>query len=339
MWGCSPFHGNYPLDVGSQRRYDPRRKRGCPVTVCVAAICTHYAGEGFSFPVVVGASDRKYTAGDWTYEPNQTKRFAFLGPFENRASAIVAGVAAENLAICTEAQKRALEAGETSIQQLAATFAGAFADYRRAEAERKLLYPLGLTLQTYSQEAYERVESLSAELRRWELEDAALIVGADDDGTVHLYEIDDPGWQECHDAIAFAAIGSGRNHAAAEFMRVQFDRSFSVARTLLLAYRAKKAAEVDPFVGKATDMFVLVPGGANPPSLHDDLYAEVERAHRRLERQEQKTRANADERIEKSVERHLRKQAEAAIEQEGVRRDDEQKRLSSGSEEGEPSEA
>jgi hypothetical protein len=254
--------------------------------------------------------------------------------------ALVAGDAPENIAMCTETHRRITAGDTTLIREIADTYADVFVDYRRKEVERKLLAPLGLTIDTYSNEPPGRVERLERALKLWELEDAALIVGADSEG-VHIYDVSDPGWARCHDAIGFTAIGSGSGHAAAEFMRARFDKRFSVARTLLLAYRAKKAAEVDPFVGSTeTDMFVLAPGAApdQVPGLHADLYAEVQRVHNRLMKQDSTARRKADERIESSVEKHLRNQSETAVEQEGVQEGDgdEPKRLHDGSQEGEP---
>lgn len=286
---------------------------------------------GLTYHMIVGASDRKYTVGDWTYEPSQTKQYVF----SHDAVALIAGDASENLAICHDVSRRLVEAPTTVIREIAEMYADAFADYRRREAERWVLRPIGLTLATYGAESPERVERLEELLRRWKLEDAAIVTGCDSTGA-HIFRVDDPGWATFLDSVAFTAIGSGANHAGAEFMRVGYERSWSVARALLLAYRAKKAAEVDPFVGKATDMFVISLGGTAPPGLSDVLFNEIEKIHAEVIEQNDAARQKADERIEHYVEEFLTEYEEQTLEPKRDEGPIDEEGLHGGSEEGEP---
>src|SRR5260370_1132464 len=99
---------------------------------------------------------------------------------------------------------RSIDSGASEVKTIAEAWAMAFADYRRRQAERSLLAPLGLNLETYRRESPESRASLDDELRRWELEEAAIITGLDGTGA-HLYTVSDPGWASCEDEVRLAA--------------------------------------------------------------------------------------------------------------------------------------
>jgi hypothetical protein len=210
-----------------------------------------------------------------------------------------------------------IASGASGVKTIAEAWAMAFADYRRREAERSLLAPLGLNLETYRREPPESRASLDDELRRWELEEAAIITGLDATGA-HLYTVSDPGWASCEDEVSFAAIGSGSGHAAAEFMRAKYNWTFSVARALLLVYRAKRSSEVDPFVGTDTDIFVIGPGDSASAPVADALFQHIVSIHNETMERQQIAIEEADKTIEKQVAAFLKEQAEKAIEQSGT---------------------
>ncbi len=201
------------------------------MTVCIAVMCKETLPDASELALVVVASDRKYTAGNFTYEPYQTKWYQF----SNDILGLIAGDVSECVAIGNETQRRIgpVIVGQTTVEEVATAHAAAFRDYRRSQAERHLLAPLGLSLASYGLEPAQRVERLDDELRRWRLEDAAIITGVDVSGA-HVWRVEDPGEPTCHDSIGFAAIGSGATHAAAVFMRAQYDRSWPVGRAALL---------------------------------------------------------------------------------------------------------
>jgi hypothetical protein len=304
------------------------------MTVCIAAMCTETMPNGTVVNFVVGASDRKYTAGNFTYEPYQTKWFSF----SNDIVALIAGDAAENLAICRAVFPRVgpVVLGQTLISDIARAHASAFAEYRRQQAETWLLAPLGLSLATLGGEPRERVERIEDELRRWRLDDAVIITGVDGEGA-HIWRVDDPGEATCHDSIGFAAIGSGATHAAAVFMRAKFERSWSIGRAALLTYQAKKAAEVDPYVGHETDMFVLGYGSDYAPGINVDLLAKLEEVHSGLIRDELQVRAVADEGIEDYVEKNIREpQRRQALQQGGDEAQPDESGVHDSAQEGQP---
>jgi len=83
-----------------------------------------------------------------------------------------------------------------------------------------------------------------------------IVTGIDQDGA-HIYLIDDRGSVSCKDSIGFAVIGSGSLHAHSQLMQSRHSSNASYYDTLFLAYMAKKQAELDKYVGKDTDIFVI----------------------------------------------------------------------------------
>lgn len=83
-----------------------------------------------------------------------------------------------------------------------------------------------------------------------------IITGVDETGT-HIYQIDERGVISCKDSIGFAIIGSGDIHSHSQLMRSKYSKESLYYDTLLLMYMAKKQAEIDPWVGSDTDIFVI----------------------------------------------------------------------------------
>jgi hypothetical protein len=140
-----------------------------------------------------------------------------------------------------------------------------FCNEQRRIATDSLLAPYGLTAKDY----IDKQKSMSRQFVRWitsEVEDIrdrfggpALFCGMDDGGA-HIFQCDGNILASC-DSFAFAAIGSGRQHAESQFMLAGHTRSASMAETVLLTYVAKKRSQAAPGVGAQTEMFVIF---ANP---------------------------------------------------------------------------
>ena len=145
------------------------------MTVCIAALAT----DSTLLPLIILVSDRRYTVGGhWTYEPQQTKHYAF----NDHVVALISGTASDCLSMCQRTHQWLGTKPDATVEEIANRFAEEFANYRRTEAERGLLAPIGLTLEQLLSDKRipeSRVTALIDELRRWELEDAALIVGID----------------------------------------------------------------------------------------------------------------------------------------------------------------
>jgi hypothetical protein len=118
---------------------------------------------------------------------------------------------------------------------------------------------------------------------------SVLFCGVDMTGP-HIYMVynDQVG---CYDNIGFASIGIGARHANSQSMFQGHTPQSSVPETLLLAYTAKKRAEVAPGVGTETDIFAIGPQfNSYVESLNPDLRAKLDEEYAKIvavEREEQ----------------------------------------------------
>lgn len=103
------------------------------------------------------------------------------------------------------------------------------------------------------------------------------------------------------DSIGFAAIGVGRGHASSQFMFAAHTRFRPGPETLLLAFSAKKRAEVAPGVGRDTDMFIIGPELGSSKSIGEHVLVSLERIYKTSQKKEQSARKKA----EKSINEYL----------------------------------
>lgn len=231
------------------------------MTVCIAAICKFE-----NLYMIVGASDRMLTAGDIEFEPPQSKIF-LLSHYPHHFVGLTAGEASAQATICTDTLNRVVTNQITNVGEVAQEYGRHFSEYRRTQAERRLLAPLGLNMDALINHNHnlpqECVTRLIHELREEQIGAEAIITGVDQSGA-HIYVIRDPGHVFCHDSVAFSAIGIGAEHAGSQFMFARYTMEWTFPRAMLLTYYAKKRAEVAPGVGLETDMFCIVPGLPSP---------------------------------------------------------------------------
>lgn len=180
-----------------------------------------------------------------------------------------------------------------------------FCNRERRVATNTLLAPYGLTTESY----IDKQRSMSDQFVKWvtdevetirkEIGDPVLFCGIDATGT-HIFWCNGNGLSSC-DAFAFAAIGSGGEHAESQFMLAGHTRLASVAETILLTYVAKKRSEVAPGVGKQTDMFVITPTEAGRFYLMADQIELLDATYRKMEASQKSALARAKQQIEKYV--------------------------------------
>lgn len=239
------------------------------MTVCVAAIAD------YSF--IIGASDRMLTAGDVEFEPETAK----LWRFSPSIFALVAGDMATQAEILKEVNKETQTwiLADTKkwmrVKDVASLYCKKYRELRRDKAEAAILYPLGLTLQSFlgqqSSMHPEQVEKIANQLIEYELPsiEEAIFIGIDHDGPLgptgeeqiytQLYTTERDKLSYLS-SVGFAAIGYGKAHAESQLMFYGHNPKRSFDDTLILTYAAKKRAEVAPGVGKATDMIVIGAG-------------------------------------------------------------------------------
>jgi cellobiose-specific phosphotransferase system component IIB len=106
----------------------------------------------------------------------------------------------------------------------------------------------------------------------------------------------------CADQFAFAAIGTGARHAESQFMLSNYSWSMPNGEALLLAYTAKRSAEVAPGVGEQTDVLVIGPqvGQTNP--LPKELVEKLEIEYQKVASAEKTARKAARDEVSSFIE-------------------------------------
>lgn len=225
---------------------------------------------------------------DIQFEPPQSKLYQFLPS----VVALVAGDPYDQMTIC-EAAARHIHVSPrppTTVGDVAKIYADAFTAHRRRVAETKILVPHGLDANSLMdrQQDFRRevVADLMNRMETCELGVEAIITGVDPDGSAHIFVVTDPGQIACADAIAFASIGTGKQHADSQFMLANHTRHVPWERALLSTYIAKKRAEVSPTVGRThTDLFFV--GGTSTSqyqAIADPIHNAIRRTWEDLER-------------------------------------------------------
>jgi 20S proteasome alpha/beta subunit len=229
------------------------------MTVCIAAICGLGQDEG---PYVVAAADRMITIGNLEYEPAQTKTVQFASTTIGLFSGAMELHAAVIPKVYERISNHFKDENKTIMTSMIAEFyAEEFSYYRRAMAEREILFPRGLTLEKFyssrqSLMAHYQVDEIDNDLLSYYLDSCAIICGLDPTGA-HIYVVRNPGKAECFDTPFFAAIGAGEPLATSQFMLSKFDKTWDLARALWLAYSAKIKAQAAGGVGNQSDLIVI----------------------------------------------------------------------------------
>jgi 20S proteasome alpha/beta subunit len=228
------------------------------MTVCIAALTTLNG-----WPVIVGATDLMRTAGDMQYQPFVPKRYHLT----DRILAMGAGTSTIQAELFASTFREVAAQKVTEVRGVADIYATCFTELRTQQSEAALLKPLKLSIDEWLDRLASFPTSFNtqivAELRSndWELDAAAIICGVDGTGP-HLFTATDPGEVRPFDGIGYTAIGSGARHALSVLRLNGQNPKYAFAATLLNVYQAKKRAELDPFVGPITDLFLI---GSWPP--------------------------------------------------------------------------
>jgi len=157
-----------------------------------------------------------------------------------------------------------------------------FQEYKAKFAERALLAPLGLTLETFIDRQRTMdpsiVKQISGAILDYAVPDCAVIVaGKDPDGT-HIYTVEGT-YVSALDSIGFASVGIGARHAQSQMMQSQHHWNASVSDGLLSSYVAKRRAEVAPGVGKVTDIVIIGPNLGNMVYVADHVHVRLSQAY------------------------------------------------------------
>jgi 20S proteasome alpha/beta subunit len=267
------------------------------VTICIAAIC-EVPNRG---PVIIGASDRKVTAGDIQFEPETQK----LYPFSDYIVALVAGDLAAQKEICDYTFYNRPQ----TVQETVRMYCQQIGCYNNRQAEQVVLAPLGMTMQNFLDNqrrmSPEFVNRVANEMARESAGIETIICGIDNVGT-HLYSIDAAGRYFCNTAIGFAAIGDGANHAQSQFMFARYTPRWVLSRAMQLMYTAKKRAEVAPGVGLQTDLFFIADRGR--ANFYPPLTEGLEQAYKILTEAQDRAVEESNQALEKFMDKMVQEQ-------------------------------
>lgn len=277
--------------------YNSRERVG--VTVCVAAVC-----EG---NIILGASDRMLTAADIQFEPEQSKIITVT----NSIAVMVSGdsaVQAEILqALHTEIGAWIAAHPKTwvPVYEVADLYRRGRNQVRFRQAEGAILAPLGLDGATFLTKQREMdpqlVRQLATELINADHPAVSAIIAGVDTTGAHIFVVEGPK-VSCRDTVGFASIGIGNWHADSQFMFAGHTRAKPFPETMLLAYSAKKRAEVAPGVGEATDMFTMGPLLGSYVTINPDVLVRLEEIYQKSLNAEEKAARRAVTSVTKYVE-------------------------------------
>jgi hypothetical protein len=265
------------------------------MTVCIVA----RTGGNLLF-----IADRMVTAGDIEFEPPTRKIQSLTSSIAMMFSGDSAlhNELAQGLMLDIKTRLEADPNNWLNVKDVAHLYVKQWtaAKFRRAEIE--VLAPLGLARETFlgqlgalDARMFQKITDQMANVRLPGVE--AIIAGVDlrfGTPAPSIYQISDD-FMMCADQVAFAAIGTGSRHAESQFMLAKYAGSVPNADALLLAYSAKRDAEVAPGVGTETDVLVV---GNNvgqmfdlPVPLKEKLEAEYQKIKVLDQRARQKGRA------------------------------------------------
>lgn len=227
------------------------------MTVCIAANC----GKGSA---VVVASDRMLSAPFLTIEfDHADAKIDLISP---TCVALSAGDALRADEVLGAGTGLAGQLSEPFVSQFADHIRQKFVEARRKAANELILEPRGLSFEGF----YERggIQRLPGELamlldsriQMMQINVSIILAGLDRTGP-HIYSIEDPGTATSYDRLGYFAIGSGERHAMLTLVAHNQHRDIGLNQTVFNVYCAKRAAEVAPGVGLATEMRVITHDG------------------------------------------------------------------------------
>lgn len=225
------------------------------MTICIAAL--YEDGKG-----CVLASDQMTTAHfpiGYEFENEEVRKIVKV-----RDTAVAYLLTAGDVLFANEvleAVRKDVDAkGVTATAVIADLFREHYQKVRRKHIIRNELEPRGLSLESYYQGQQRLVKevvmmidnALKSSNPRTEL-----IVAGFGEACCSVFSVMNPGDLFCHDAIGFAAVGSGAPHAVYSLIESGYKKSMDAKTVYELVEKAKKRSEVAPGVGNKTEIIIV----------------------------------------------------------------------------------
>ncbi len=227
------------------------------MTVCIAASCD-------SGRALVVASDRMLSAPFLTLEFDHAD--AKIDPIGSHCVALTAGDALSVQEIIIGGLGVTAQLQNPSVQLIAQNIRDRFAAVRKQRINEIVLGPRGLDFDAFYTGGMiralppELAMLIDQQVQQMALGSDIILAGLDGSGA-HIFAIGDPGAMSCFDRLGYHSVGSGHRHALLALVSRSQHMSNDLNTTVFNVFRAKRAAELAPGVGQATEMRVVTAHG------------------------------------------------------------------------------
>ena len=229
------------------------------MTVCIAAVCER--GKK-----IVVASDRMFTAPapmNVEFETSERK-IETLSP---TCVTLFSGNSAFATEIIRATRGKLAGAQSPLVEIVSGAVQASYVEERLAKIREQIILPnlgpdytraegLGVSMPMYLQTQPMVYQQLVAIMANFNLMSDIIVAGIDSGGA-RLAVVGHPGTTAWLDKLGHAAIGSGGIHANMRLALGAQTSQASLVETLYRVYEAKKASEVAPGVGSATDIAIV----------------------------------------------------------------------------------
>lgn len=222
------------------------------MTICIAALCDD--GKG-----CILTSDQMTTAHfpiGYEFENEEVKKIIRISEAVN-AYVLTAGDVFFAHEVLEAVRKNVTDKGITQAAIIADLFRQCYQNIRRQHIVRAELEPRGLNLDTYYQNHQkfmpQIIQMIDNALKTWNPKTELIIAGYCED-KCRIFSVVNPGDLFCHDALGFAAIGSGAPHAIYSLIESDYKKSMGEDAVRELIEKAKHRSEVAPGVGRGTEL-------------------------------------------------------------------------------------
>lgn len=226
------------------------------MTVCIAAACQNGLAA-------VVASDRMLSAPFLTIEFDHPD--AKIDMIGGRCVALTAGDALSVQDILAGGLGVAAQLQDPTVELIAEHVRKRFVEVRKRRINEMVLGPRGLDFDLFYSGAIQRLPPelamfLDAQIQQAQLGSSIILAGVDASGA-HIFAVEDPGATLCFDRLGYHSVGSGHRHALLTLVSRSQHKTTDLFTTMFNVFAAKKAAELAPGVGTATEMRVITPEG------------------------------------------------------------------------------
>jgi len=183
----------------------------------------------------------------------------------NRCVALTAGDALSVQEILVGGLGVAAQLQDPTVELIAQHVKNRFIEVRKRRINELILGPRGLDFDSFYGGGIQRLPGelamfLDSKIQQAELGSSIILAGIDGSGA-HIFAIEDPGTTLCFDRLGYHSVGSGHRHALLTLVARSQHKTTDLYTTMFNVFSAKKASELAPGVGSATEMRIITAEG------------------------------------------------------------------------------